>query len=161
MKKKPEANVDQNFIDMLTPVQTFEIMGTEIKAHPLTIADFGELKVIFKDWQSFEVADLYNTDPFEALSTIVWIGTRDNTPAMKSKAVVDKVINLQTLNKWVPVFSYISGVRSKRLTPMTHPPPKPRQRRQHQKTPEKLGLSLCDDGSVLQHGCRSRRAFDV
>ena len=110
MKKKPEANVDQNFIDMLTPVQTFEIMGTEIKAHPLTIADFGELKVIFKDWQSFEVADLYNTDPFEALSTIVWIGTRDNTPAMKSKAVVDKVINLQTLNKWVPVFSYISGV---------------------------------------------------
>ena len=123
MKKKPEANVDQNFIDMLTPVKTFEIMGTEIKARPLTIADFGELKVLFKDWQSFDVSDLYNADPFEALSTIVWIGTRDNTPEMKSKAVVDKVINLQTLKEWIPVFTHISGVEVQATDTDDAPPP--------------------------------------
>ena len=104
------TNVDQNFIDMLTPVKTFEIMGAEIKARPLTIADFGELKVLFKDWQSFEIADLYNANPFDALSTIVWIGTRDHTPEMESKAVVDKVINLQIFKEWMPVFTHISGV---------------------------------------------------
>ena len=110
MSKKPEVNIDQSFIDMFTPVQTFTIMGAEIKARPLTLADFGELKVIYKDWQSFQIADLYNADQFDALSTIIWIGTRDNTPEMGSKAVVDQVINLQTINEWIPVFSYISGV---------------------------------------------------
>ena len=110
MPNKPTANVDQNFIDMLTPVQTFEIMGAEIKARPLTIADFGELKVIFKDWQSFEIADLYNVERFDAFSVIVWLGTREDTPEMKSKAVVDKVINLRTFQEWIPIFTHISGV---------------------------------------------------
>ena len=104
------TNVDQNFIDMLTPVKSFEIRGAEIKARPLTIADFGELKVIFKDWQSFEITDLYNAERIDALSTIIWLGTRDNTPEMKNKAVVDQVINLQTFQDWMPVFTHISGV---------------------------------------------------
>ena len=119
------ANVDQNFIDMLTPVKSFNIRGADIKARPLTIADFGELKVIFKDWQSFEVSDLYNADPFDALSTIVWIGTRDDTPEMKSKAVVDKVINLQTFQEWMPVFTYISGVEVQTTGTDDDLPPEP------------------------------------
>ena len=34
MKKKPEANVDQNFIDMLTPVKTFENYGYRNQGAP-------------------------------------------------------------------------------------------------------------------------------
>ena len=110
MPKKSTANVDQNFIDMLAPVQTFDVMGAEIKARPLTIADFGELKVTFKDWQSFDIAELYNESRFDAFAVIVWIGTRDDTPQMKSKATADKVINMLNFQAWMPVFTYISGV---------------------------------------------------
>ena len=124
-KKSTEAHVDQNFIDMLTPVKTFEIMGAEIKARPLTIADFGELKVIFKDWQSFEIADLYNTERFDAFSTIIWLGTRENTPEMKSKAVVEKVINLRTFQEWIPIFTHISGVDIQTTDTDDAPPPNP------------------------------------
>ena len=108
MAKK--VNIDQDLLEMLAPVQTFDVMGVKINARELTISDYAELKKIFKDWQSFDLAELYNESRFDAFGVIVWLGIREDTPKLKNREMVNRVINMRTFQAWMPVFTYISGV---------------------------------------------------
>ena len=114
MAKKPRQStpprIDQNFLDMMNPVETFDIMGLEVNARALTIHDFGELKTMFKSWQSLEVNELLNSDGLQAFSAIIWLGTRKDTPELSERANVDVAVNMRTLTDWRPVITYISGV---------------------------------------------------
>lgn len=106
------TRIDQNFIDMMNPIETFEVMGLKVHARSLTINHFGELKTMFKEWQSFDVSELLNsTESLEAFASVIWMGVREDTPELAEKEQVFVAVNLRTLNEWSPVVEYISGVQ--------------------------------------------------
>ena len=110
--KHQPPRLDQNFMDMMNPVKTFDVMELKVHARSLTVQDFAELKTFFPDWQSFDVADLMNSgNSFEVYATVIWLGVRQDTPELAEKENVFYAVNLNTLSDWSPVLEYVSGVR--------------------------------------------------
>lgn len=111
-RKKAEVRIDQNFMDMVNPTKTFNVMGLDVHARSLTINHFGELKSMFSHWQSFDVTELLNSsESLEAFAVVIWMGVRKDTPELATKEQVFVAVNLHTLNDWQPVVEYISGVQ--------------------------------------------------
>lgn len=111
-KKRQQPRIDQNFMDMMRPIKTFNVMGLDVHARSLMMSHFGELKSIFSHWQSFDVTELLNSsESLEAFATVIWMGVREDTPELATKEYVFVAVNLHTLNDWQPVVEYISGVQ--------------------------------------------------
>ena len=110
MAQKPKIN--QAFIDMFNPVETFDVMGAEIKAKALTLHDIAELQSTFPQWQTTNTTDLLNDDSFgvDALTMVIWIGTRENTPELADIEVVKQVVTAGNHLKWRPVLHHVAGL---------------------------------------------------
>ena len=113
-KKTQQARLDQGFMEMVNPVKTFKILELDVHARALLISEIGELKTLFPEWQTANMADLFNADnQFEMLkvfSEVIWLGVREHTPDLASKPAVQYAVNLRTLSHWMEVVEWIADV---------------------------------------------------
>ena len=104
------TNVDQLAIETSILVKHFEVCDQTIHARPLNTDDYWILKAVFPNWETLDVFDLLHKYQFEAGVMCVWLGTRRDTLAMRSKAAVDDLILPVDEVKWQDVLVHIISI---------------------------------------------------
>ena len=117
-----KAKINQNFLEILAPKKDFNVLGATVTARALEADDIAELMEMFGDWGSLDIADLYNTQKMETLVAAIYFGTRRDTLEMDSMETAKKVVNMRTLNAWIPVFTFVTGVQFRSVEDDNAPP---------------------------------------
>ena len=119
------TNVDQLAIETSILVKQFEVCDQTIHARPLNTDDFWILKAVFPNWETLDVLDLLHKYQFEAGKMCIWLASRRDTLAMRSKDAVDDLVLTDDEIKWRDVLAHIISVEFVSNDSELCPTPKP------------------------------------